>query len=176
MGDLDPMGRMARVLVEIEDPLGLATKVDTAVGERAASAEDGLPLLIGAFVKVEIAGREVADAVEIPREALRGGDTVYVMAGKRVDLPDQLDGLLGWAEPGDVDEMLTHYILETREVSVVWRLPESIIIDKGLGEGDLVITSPVPSPIEGMTLRTLDPVPSGSARPDPDDKQAAVTQ
>lgn len=45
-GDLDPVGRMARVLVEVDDPLGL----QAAAPERGDPSS--LPMLLGAFVDV----------------------------------------------------------------------------------------------------------------------------
>lgn len=68
LGDLDPVGRMARVLVAIRDPLG------AELSER----EGRLPLLLGAYVQVALSGREVKQVIELPRVALRDGDRVYV--------------------------------------------------------------------------------------------------
>jgi multidrug efflux pump subunit AcrA (membrane-fusion protein) len=53
LGDVDPAGRMARLLVVIDDPLNL----------RGRQAESDLPLLIGSYVTVEIHGRTIRDAV-----------------------------------------------------------------------------------------------------------------
>jgi RND family efflux transporter MFP subunit len=67
LGDLDPVGRMARLLVTIEDPLALT------------EATGSLPLLFGAFVRVTIEGKTLENVVEIPRAALREEDHVFVM-------------------------------------------------------------------------------------------------
>jgi RND family efflux transporter MFP subunit len=72
LGDLDPQGRMARLLVAIEDPLGLKQAPE---GEPSPT----LPLLLGAYVNVEIDAGTVEDVVAVPLEALRGQDTVYVL-------------------------------------------------------------------------------------------------
>lgn len=66
LGDLDPVGRMARLLVEIDDPLGLK--------EDAGS----MPLLLGAYVDVTLQGGRLEGVIEVPRVALRDGDRVYV--------------------------------------------------------------------------------------------------
>lgn len=66
LADVDPSGLMARVIVEVEDPLGLAT-----------AAQDAL--LLGATVTVELTGRAVEDAVAVPRTALRGDDAVWIV-------------------------------------------------------------------------------------------------
>ena len=65
--DLDPAGSMARVLVEIRDPLRIAE-----------GAEPGPPLLFGTYVRVQIEGGEM-EGVQVPRRAVREGGTVYVM-------------------------------------------------------------------------------------------------
>lgn len=60
--ELDPAGRMARLLVAIKEPL------------------DGgdLPLLLGSFVMVEIDAKQPLEAVEIPRSLVHSGDKVYL--------------------------------------------------------------------------------------------------
>ncbi|MBW2450685.1 MAG: efflux RND transporter periplasmic adaptor subunit [Deltaproteobacteria bacterium] len=67
MGDLATEGRMARVLVEVADPLGLK-----------ASNKDRSPLLIGEYVRVEIQGRKLDSVFQIPRAALRDHSNVWV--------------------------------------------------------------------------------------------------
>ncbi|MDP6944030.1 MAG: efflux RND transporter periplasmic adaptor subunit [Myxococcota bacterium] len=66
--DLDPLGRMARLIVEVVDPMDL----DRDVTERR------LPLLVGAFVGVRIQGTELEEVVAIPRQAMREGEVVWV--------------------------------------------------------------------------------------------------
>ncbi|MEZ4271845.1 MAG: HlyD family efflux transporter periplasmic adaptor subunit [Myxococcota bacterium] len=73
LGDVDPVGKMARLLVEVDDPFGLNGKDDR-------EALDTLPLLLGTYVAVEIEGHALESAVRIPRMALREGDKVYVYA------------------------------------------------------------------------------------------------
>jgi RND family efflux transporter MFP subunit len=68
MGDLSTEGRMARILVEVEDPLGLKTK-----------DRDRVPLLIGEYVRVEIRGRKLDGVYQIPRTALRDNSSVWMV-------------------------------------------------------------------------------------------------
>jgi len=68
LGDLEPEGRMARVLVAVPDPL-----------DRRRPAEDRLPLLIGDYVRVEIQGHMIESVYRIPRSALRDNTRVWVM-------------------------------------------------------------------------------------------------
>jgi len=78
LGDLDPVGRMARLLVEVRDPFGTANKQKTA-------SSSALPLLLGSFVQVELEGELVDGVVELPRRALRPGDELFL-----IDEKDQL--------------------------------------------------------------------------------------
>jgi RND family efflux transporter MFP subunit len=71
LGDLDPVGRLVRLLVEVDDPLNLASNADET---RSGS----LPLLLGAYVSVEFEGQSLDNVVQVPRSALREGDKVFV--------------------------------------------------------------------------------------------------
>ncbi len=68
MGDLDSEGRMARILIEVKDPMQQLGKEQTTP-----------PLLIGEYVRVEVKGRQIEDVFVIPRTALRDGSTVWIM-------------------------------------------------------------------------------------------------
>lgn len=66
--DLEEQGRMARLLVRVEDPLSLRP------------GNEGQPrMLIGAYVRVEIEGQKLASAAAIEREFIRNGGSVWVM-------------------------------------------------------------------------------------------------
>lgn len=67
MGNLDPNGRMAQLLVVIDDPLGLEEKGKAAI-----------PLLIGSSVKVRINGPVVKDVFELPQSAIHESNKVWV--------------------------------------------------------------------------------------------------
>ncbi len=68
LGNLDPLGRMARVVVSIEDPLGLKMR-ETKVARR---------VLLGSYVRVQIESTQLNDVYSIPRKALRENDRVWV--------------------------------------------------------------------------------------------------
>jgi RND family efflux transporter MFP subunit len=68
LSELDPLGAQARIIVEVEDPLGLS-------GENR-----GLPLFLGSFVDVELDGTAFDSVVAIPRKALRDGDFIWVLS------------------------------------------------------------------------------------------------
>lgn len=121
--DLDPGGAMARVLVSINDPLGSGT---------------GLPLLLGSFVDVAVSAAPIEGAVKVPRAALRGGNTVFVM--------------------NDDD------LLEIRAVRIAWTEPDVVLVTGGLGPRERVVISRIPTPVPNMRLRTAPKrVPSETA-------------
>ena len=74
LGEVDPVGRMARILVEVTDPLGVHGA--EANGESSGSE---FPLLVGEYVRVEIDGPTLEEVVAIPRTGMREGSTVWVM-------------------------------------------------------------------------------------------------
>jgi RND family efflux transporter MFP subunit len=121
LGDLDPVGRMARVLVEIEDPLGL----------KAGHNPQELPLMLGAYVRVEIEGKDVEEVFSIPRTSVREGNKVWIM--------DEEDRLV------------------FRPVEVLHRSKHRVLIRKGLDGGERIVTNSIPSPLPGMKLRTEQP-------------------
>ena len=124
LGDLDTAGRMARVLVEVADPLGLGSGAGRA-GRR------GL-LLLDSYVDLMLEGATVRDLFEVPREWLHEGGNLRMYSDGR---------------------------LELRPVEVAWRFEDSVCIDGGLNEGEMVVTSRLATPIEGMKLRQVDDAP-----------------
>jgi RND family efflux transporter MFP subunit len=117
--DLEPEGRMARLLVSVKDPLHLNSSVDQPQ-----------PLILGSYVRVEIQARPLSNVIRVPRTALHDGNRVWVMK------PDKT--------------------LEIRETEIVWSDNEHVCISGGLTNGDLLITSDLGAPVDGMKLRTAD--------------------
>ncbi|SEA79293.1 RND family efflux transporter, MFP subunit [Desulfuromusa kysingii] len=68
LGDLADEGRMARLLVTVEDPLDLKKP-----------AEQRQPLLLGEYVRVEIDGKMLADVISVPRSTLHDGDQLWLL-------------------------------------------------------------------------------------------------
>jgi hypothetical protein len=67
LSDLEAQGRMARILVAVQDPMSL--KNQTAVDP---------PLLIGEYVRVNIQGRLLKQVYQIPRSSLQDNNTVWL--------------------------------------------------------------------------------------------------
>ncbi len=98
--------------------------------QRPLDTSDGRPpLLPGAFVEVAIAGKTLSDAVAVPREAIQGPDRIWLIE----------DGKLA-----------------IRSLEIVRRDEEYAYVTSGLSGGDLIITSALDAPVEGMAVRTSD--------------------
>jgi RND family efflux transporter MFP subunit len=69
LGELEAEGRMARVLVEIKDPLGLKF-----------TEKKHPPLLIGEYVRMEIEGRQLKNVYRIPSTALRDNTRIWLVS------------------------------------------------------------------------------------------------
>ncbi len=115
LGDLDPVGRMARVLVEVADPLGLQPE---HVGRSK--------LLLGAYVSVELLGKQVPNTFILPRETLHHGDKVWLRR------PDST--------------------LEIRPVTVLWKNRETVVVGDGLRAGEQLIISSLSFASDGMEV------------------------
>jgi len=136
LGDLDSVGRLGRVLVEVKDPLrlkhnGTAKAAMTAPTEAEPPAKVELPFLIGSFVNVDIEGRAIQEVVELPRKALREGNQVFIC--------------------GADDKLVV------RQVDIVWRTRDSVLVRAGVNAGDQVIVSRVPGATPGLKLRRAPP-------------------
>jgi hypothetical protein len=60
---------MARILVEVKDPLGLKS-----------AEQNKLQLLIGEYVRIEIEGRQLQNVYRIPRAALRDDANLWIVS------------------------------------------------------------------------------------------------
>jgi RND family efflux transporter MFP subunit len=118
VGEIEADGRMARIVVGIDDPYNL----------QASQGQGFRPdFQLGAFVEVEIQGRQLDDVVVIPATALRLGSTVWIA--------------------GPADKLLI------REVSVVRLTQDEALISSGLADGDRVVLTTISDAVEGMQLR-----------------------
>ena len=124
---LSETGRMAELIVEISDPLALQP-------ENAGKPK----VLLGSFlegrIEAALTGVSTADVeagqpvIRIDRSNLRDNDTVWIFSEEET--------------------------LDIREVEVLWRGPETVLISAGLSPGDQIVTTPLPTYTKGMKLRT----------------------
>ena len=111
--ELDAQARTINLLVAIDDPMD---------GE-------GLPLLIGSYVDVELEGQSVADTVRIPSSALREGQ--YVLIADAENKLARKDVTIGWFDKADV------------------------VLTSGLASGVRIVTTGLSYPIYGAPLDIL---------------------
>lgn len=124
--ELEERGRMARVLVAVDDPMALADASRPA-------------LHLGAWVQVELGGQAIERAVALPRRLLRDDTTVFVMT------------------PNDT--------LDVRTPTVAWRGRDEVLITAGLAAGDRIVTTDLPTPVQGMALALVGATPPASKTP-----------
>lgn len=89
LGDLEQKGRMARLLIEVEDPLA-----------QRPENRGKKPLLLGEYVRADIDGRVMEQVYSIPRNALREGSQVW-LASKENKLDTRTVEVL-WRDAGRV--------------------------------------------------------------------------
>lgn len=116
MTGLQPGSRLARLLVVVEDPLQL----EEGGGQH--------PLMLDAFVRVELIGEEISDVFEVPAEAVRDGDNLWVMTADNT--------------------------LDIREIETVWSSDNFVYVSEGLQDGEQLVVSDLAAPVPGMPLRT----------------------
>ena len=114
-GEIDPASHMVHVVARIDDPY------ETEAGRP--------PLSVGLFVEAEIQGRELPEAVVLPRAALRDGGVVLVVDSEQK--------------------------LQIRPVEVARLSRNEVVVAKGLESGDRVVTSALPTAVDGMAVRPV---------------------
>lgn len=127
---LDPETRTIDVFLRVSNPLRGGVAVDE--GETGAAP----PLLLGSFVSAAITGGATSPYAAIPLEALREGDTVWLLAQGKLRIID---------------------------VDVIQRTDRMAFVSSAeLGQGGNVITSGLRTPVEGMDLRSNAPAPENT--------------
>jgi hypothetical protein len=56
--------------------------------------------------------------------------------------------------------------LEIRPVEIAWRRPADVLVTAGLEAGDKLVTSTIPAPVAGMTLRARGETEQAKASPE----------
>lgn len=115
-------------LVRLEQRVDEQTRVFYLVAEVASPYDETRhpwPLAVGQFVEARVPGTTIPLATRIPRSALHGGDSVYVV------------------EQGKVRK---------RAVTVLRREQDSVIIGSGLAAGDQLLLSRLDVVVDGMPV------------------------
>jgi hypothetical protein len=90
----------------------------------------GLPLLPGSSVEGVIEGRVLDSVVRVPRAAVYDGNTVWVVSPEGV--------------------------LEKRVFEPVWGDDDALFVREGLSAGEVLVTSPLSSPVEGTPVLVIE--------------------
>lgn len=130
-------GRIVRTEGEL-DPrtrmIHAVARVEDPYGR--GDSPDRPPLSVGLFVDAEILGREIESVVRVPRSAMRGASTAVVVdAGGR---------------------------LRMRDVAVLKRNRDEVLVTAGLLPGDQLCTTPLSISVDGMEVETVTDVASAS--------------
>lgn len=124
---LEEQGKLAILFAVVKDPLALLEE-----------NRDKPKLLLGAFVRAEIAGTTFRNVLAIDRNHLRENNSVWVM---------------------DDDDRL-----EIRPVQISARNKTQLFVTNSLKEGERLITSSLSAPVEGTKLRLLGKKMDGKAK------------
>ena len=118
---VDENSRMAYLLIGVEDPLGLYKK-----------RPKGDALLLGEYLYLKIYGKLLKNVLQIPSDALRNGDTLWILR------PD--------------------HRLHIQKVPILWREEGRFYIPADvLTSGESVVITVIEAPVEGMRLRVAGP-------------------
>ena len=164
-------------LVRFEGTVDPSSRLIYGVAEIDAPFEQGLRR--GMFVTAEIQGRQLEDVYVLPRYALRGSTTIYVVrysSPLRQALVPALNPLLEALTPiqklflnnfnqmadsvktnpvGKFIQLVNRKTASTRTVEVEKSDDKIAIISDGLNPGDLVATSPIAYFVENMPVEII---------------------
>ncbi len=124
--DLEWPARLVRTEGEIDPRTRMMNVVARIDDPHARSTEGRVPLPPGLFVRAEITGRQLDDVFVLPTSALRDGNRVYVVEENR---------------------------LVFRDVQIVRRGRNEIIVSEGIRAGDAVIVTLLRIATNGMLVR-----------------------
>ncbi|GHE83323.1 efflux RND transporter periplasmic adaptor subunit [Thalassotalea profundi] len=102
-GAFDTASQQLFVVAQIDDPYGL-------------NQTEGLPLKIGQYVKANIVGKVLKDALVIPNKSIYQGSYVYTVENK---------------------------VLKRKDVSLAWQNDDIALVKTGLVEGELLVLTPL---------------------------------
>lgn len=136
-GAIDPATRQVAAIAVVEDPYG-------------AGADNGTPLAMGLFVDARIVGKPIESAVVLPRSALYGRDTVFVITK---------------------DDTLVE-----RTVTVVSADRDTITIATGIEDGERVVSSPLRGAKAGDKVSPTEATDIPGAMRPGDEENAAVAE
>jgi RND family efflux transporter MFP subunit len=115
--EIEPEGRMAKVIIEVDDPLS-----------QKPSNKNAPPLMLGTYVRVELAGNNLSDVIELPETIVHDGHQIWLMTDKQT--------------------------LDIREINPLWTEQGQIYLNKDqLPDNAEIITNDLPAPVQGMSIK-----------------------
>lgn len=121
-------GKIVRINASIDQQTRLVYAIAEVNDPYGAAADHDVPLAVGMFVNAEIAGIAPRNAMVLPRLALRSEDKVYVISDNK---------------------------LQIRTVDIMATTRDHLYVSAGVAPGEQVVTSPVLSAVEGMTVEAI---------------------
>jgi len=122
-------GQVIRLAADVEDK-GRMAAVYVAIKDPLCQLPENKnkpKLLLGSFVRAEIEGTELTSVVPINRDYLRENDSLWLMNDDNT--------------------------LEIREVKIVAKTKDQVLVGEGLENGELLIVSGLSSPIAGSPVQ-----------------------
>ncbi len=122
-------GKLTRIDASFEQDSRLLY-VTAEVKNPYADGISKMPMAVGLFVTANIHGRRMKQALVIPRAALRAANKIYVVNEKQR--------------------------LEMRTIEVIYKSPQTVIIEGDVKTGESVVISPIRNPVQGMEVVTME--------------------
>lgn len=135
LGELDTVGRMAQVIVEVKDPLN----------REKANQALAVPLLLGSYVDVTFSAGQKANLISIPRTSLHDGNNVYIVKDGKLEIRKVE---IAWRR---IDSVLVNKGVQAGEQLVVSRLVAPVNGMKLRVEGS--VSQDASKPPKGKTQR-----------------------
>ena len=119
-------GRAVRSTGKLNDKTRMAEVIVTVSDPFGLESGGGSPhIMLDDYVHVEIQGRSLTSVIDLPRASLRDGETVWVYKDGALDI---------------------------RPVDITWKQDNRIFVRSGLESGEQIITSDLPTPVQGMKI------------------------
>lgn len=113
------------------------------------SLTDAEPLVFGRFVKAQVKGRFAADIAIVPRHVLTRDDQILIVKDNKVEI---------------------------RELNIVRMDEGNVYVSEGLSVGEQYVTSVIPNPMNGMTVRTPADIEESQSKPEQKEPVDAIAQ
>jgi multidrug efflux pump subunit AcrA (membrane-fusion protein) len=118
---------VARIKAQLEEKTRtLPVVIEVNENLAAGTNQSTFRLRPGMFVAVKIKGREINRAFVLPRHVVYPDDVVYVVRDDHIEITP---------------------------VNILRSYKESVIVDRGLSDGDLIVKTPLSFVTDGMTVR-----------------------